>query len=48
MRQVTVHMTWKNSQTIDVPDDWEDDGILGEWADQVDSLGAYLADWEVK
>lgn len=48
MRTITVHTTWKGTQQIEVPDDWEYDGTLAEvWADQVDSGGAYLADWEI-
>jgi hypothetical protein len=46
VKWITVHLTWQNSQTVEVPDDFEDDGTLGEWADEVDTLGAYLSDWE--
>lgn len=48
-KQLTVHTTWKATQTVEVPDDFEDDGTLHEaWADQVDASGAYLADWEIR
>lgn len=48
MKTITVHTTWKATDRVEVPDDFEDDGSLNDaWADQVDSSGAYLADWEV-
>lgn len=48
MKIITVHTVWKATQRVEVPDDFEDDGTFHDaWADQVDSSGAYLADWKV-
>lgn len=47
MKTLTVYAKWRSTHTVEVPDDFEDDGTLNEvWADQVDPSGAYLADWE--
>jgi hypothetical protein len=52
VKLVTIHSTWKATATnVEVPDDFSDDLPLEEWPEdvleQVNSGGAYLADWEV-
>lgn len=48
MRTVTVRMIWSGTTQVEVPDDWVDDGTLDDvLADQLDSSGCYLADWDV-
>lgn len=49
MKTITVHTTWKRTQQVEVPDDFDpynpDDD---SWMDQVDPSGAYLADWDLR
>lgn len=47
MKTITIRCTWRTTQQVEVPDDYELGNTLDdEWADQVDTGGAELVDWE--
>jgi hypothetical protein len=50
MKEITINMTWRNSVTVEVEDDFEVPGNLStfpeEVLEQMDTQGAELVDWE--
>lgn len=50
MKEMYVTTTWRTTQMVEVPDDYEWDGksLDVEWVEQVDSHTAELVDWEVR
>ena len=50
MKEVHIDMTFKGTETIEVPDDWEWDGDLSSLLRFTDlsSNTAELVDWEVR
>lgn len=49
MKVVRVRTVWEAEADVEVPDDyvWDGRSLDSEWADQVDSGGAMLVDYEV-
>ena len=49
VKRVTINMTWKNSVTVEVEDDFEVPNTLGAFPEdvleQMDSVGVELVDW---
>ncbi len=49
MKEIHIITTWRSTDIVEVPDDYEVGNTLDEeWADQVDASGAELVDWEVR
>lgn len=52
MRKVTVTATWRSTHEVEVPDDFRDTGVLGDFPpealDEIDSHTAELVDWTVR
>lgn len=49
MKEVTIHMLWRNEVTVEVEDDFDPDGYLDDFPDDVleamQSNNAELIDW---
>lgn len=47
-KTMTVHVTWRSTQEVEVPDDYEFNGGLDdEWVGQVDINCAEMVDWDL-